>query len=245
MKLSEHIQYFEAMSASEALKLLKKHDAEFPNNPDETAINKFRKKFAKKFHPDISDDKESLKDINTALDTLKKNPGRSDDYKSGRSSRESYSRTEVPVWQTDRRNPFNDIKKNDYNDINFIMKKAWELSGSNTKPTEQDKYIFWQFSEFKEEGAVTLYANDDAEVQKELVKALLHWWRSRSGNGKKTTAIIIVDHDKNTKVFPVDGGNIGKPFDIDFGDSFNHNPFNDRYFTKSLQNALEKQMNLF
>lgn len=232
MKLSEQIQYLEAMSFGDALKIVRKHDKDFPSNPDTATINTYRKKFAKKFHPDIFNDTETLKDINTALDTLKKGSGR-DEYERHNSSKKEG----VPVWQTDSRSAYNKINQEDYSDLNYIMKKAWELSGSNPNPTERDKTTFWNFDGKYSRGAFTVYANQRRPVQREIAKAMLKWdWI----NPNSKAVIAIPFGATSVTVFPVIDGDVEDSFDMPFGDSFNRNPFNDQQFVKRLQDWIER-----
>lgn len=229
----------ESLSYGDAISYLQSLDSSFPGS-DLTAsvISAFRKKFAKKFHPDIGHSGDELKIINDALDTVA-----SGDYSAG----QSYSRytrssqrnqpKETPVWvmagYSGGMKPQSSIFSNDYSDINYIKKKAWEMSGRKKNPSKRDEFTFDVFDGSFYRGGFTVYGVNKPAFLKEMAEALQVW----SFHKPKAVIVGSIQYGKkNVLIIPIQSGKVSNKnswFEMEHN-SFNDNPGNDRNFLSDL-----------
>lgn len=214
-------KFFErVMSYNDALTLLKSKDKEFNVND----ITKFRKKFAKMYHPDIyKGDPDTLKDINNALDIIEKGGGSNQP-----SEPRSYTR---PQRTNVDPSPFGANPDAGFSDLNNIKAYAKEKYGKHG-----EAYGFAAFDGAYGRLSFTTYCTNDLPAIEDMSNILIFWNGSMHG----TKAVIVDNFELKTKqevmVFKVVGDKIDvNSKEIFQHDSFNNNPFNDQHFEKRLR----------
>lgn len=236
-------RYAEKLSYPQAIELLKKHIPEFTGqNVTKELINKYRKELARKYHPDTGYVGDDLGLLNTALDILEQNPGGGsvDDNYDRPYRPERREKQEVPIWAwagySGGLPPQASISRESFEDINYIKKKAWEISGSNPKPSKHDEYTFHNFDGRYGRGMFTVYASEDT------LKTIAGWMPVWDHFNRSKAILVSNPGFDRYMVFPVTGSQIGESIGFIESDSFNKNPFNDPHFERHLNQMLEREV---
>jgi hypothetical protein len=232
------------MSYADAINILQRHDSSFPTRDiSKETITTYRRRFAKKYHPDLGHTGEELKIINAALDVVSRSWGEPEiryyysKREEPRQERTSYYPTGKAIWaqagwaggvQID-----DTIYRSDFKDTNYVKKTAWEKSGSNPNPTKRDEFTFWNFDGNYPRGAWSVFAKMSLSFLREVASWMVIW-----------------DYYNTSKAVLVTGSQIGdKKVLVIVGDkkyfylshhSFNKNPFNDKDFVEELKRKLSK-----
>jgi curved DNA-binding protein CbpA len=240
------------MSYEDALHLLLKYDRNFPKSEiTDRIIKTYRRKFAKRYHPDTGYRGDDLKILNTALDVIRDEGTGYDSSQFSRQTRQTTRRPggtpmdqypNVPIWAwagySGGSPPFGDIHRQNYRDINYIKKKAWEMAGKPKRPTKSDEFTFWNFDGRYGRGVFSVFAKDKSNILTEIAKAMIAW-----DSFFKSKAVLIRKPNGVTEVAPVKNGKIvqsGPWFMSPSSSSFNLNPFNDSSFADKLNAMLDE-----
>ena len=208
----------EALSTSEADLLLRKYGVKNASSLSKRDLKKAWLALTKIHHPDKEGGhSEKMKDINSAYDVLKT---------------ASPSSSEKNKWGFT-----GDASSTNEKDINYVKRKAWELSGMPT-PTMANEYTFWNWDGRFFRGVVTVTCLPEAFF--EISELVVNWddhFKSVAvfvirksethGNGERPRNVYLVNL-RGQKVAP-------KAYEFT---AFNSNPGNDRNFTRELEKSL-------
>lgn len=165
----------EVQTVDDALRLF---GLENTDNLTEDGLKKIYRKLSLKFHPDASEDADATEDfkiLSRAYEILKRyirNPRTyKDNPSSPRSSRPS--REDIPEWawagwHGGMPPGYTRINREDYTDLNFILKTMWEKSDHS-----QTKWTVWNFDGRFFRGVFTVFGNES--ILKDMAEAMLTW----------------------------------------------------------------------
>lgn len=186
-------------------------------------LKKLYKKLALKLHPDRNIGKDTTKQfqkLQAAYELLAKQP----QYQKEPRQYQNHRR-DVPEWQPDKRSSNNDIRQQNYRDLNYFKKHIWELAKENGSVKE---ITIWSFDGSFSRGVITVYGNE--YVYDEMGKAMYIW------EGGNTKAVLVTDqqHPYIAKIIWMHGKPLENPIELNH-DSFNANPFNDDNFQREMR----------
>jgi hypothetical protein len=236
------------MSYADAIDILQRHDSSFPTrNISKRDITIYRRRFAKKYHPDFGHTGEELKLINAALDVVSKSPNEPDIryYHTKREEPRQEKTSYYPgnkdtIWAQAGWSgglPNDDtIYRDDFTNLNYLKKKAWEASGSKPNPTKWDEFTFWQFDGHFSRSVTSVFAKLEVSLLRKIASWFIVWVHDY-----KSQAICVTGRqigNKKVRVFLVKDGKIPySMFELTHS-SFNQNPFNDKDFVEKLKRIL-------
>jgi predicted nucleotidyltransferase len=232
-------------SHGEAIAFIQGFDNTFPSTATIDDVNRYRRKLAFKFHPDLGHSDVEIKDINNALDVIEKTIKGGGAYfkpfpSQTKTAYKPYSGENVWRWAGwSGGSPPSDSIPPGLN-INYIKKKAWEKSGANPNPTKDDEFTFWNFDGRYSRGVFTIFSKKDMALLKEIASLMVEWDSYFESKAVAVTGKQI--GHKKCLIFPVKKGSVSKkPFELEH-DSFNLNPFNDNDFILVLNRRLGGKM---
>lgn len=230
---------------------------------DKEELRKAYKQLVLKHHPDAGGEDDDMKDINAAYDVLKlvqpqarvgsQRPQWSQDdferaYTNSNSQRRGSSREDpgetrhgVPIWAWAGHSgglpPNATIHRNDYSDLNFIKKEMWRKAG-RPAAEKHNEYTVWSFDGSYFRSVFTVYGSHD--IYKDMAEAMKQW-------GDRGVYAIFVEMgstshwaEKTIWLIWLEGyGPVNSSHSFQYS-AFNHNPGNDRYFTQTLEDKLER-----
>jgi hypothetical protein len=208
------------MPYADAVKVFQKYGVNADGmNPSE--LKTIRNDLIKTHHQDFTGNKVASQEINAAYDSLTDRSSISSYHKGGD---EPPGR---PAWQTDSRSNFNRINRNDYTDLNFIMKTMWEKSDWS-----REKWMAWAFDGYFFRGSFTVFGNP--QIFEDIADAMVAWEANRC------RAVFISGPNNNRALYLVwaDGKHLS-PIEMEH-DSFNLNPGNDQQFVRRLPEMLDR-----
>jgi hypothetical protein len=240
MKLQQLIE----MTQSQAVDIFAKHGERLvAASADE--VKKARNRLVRQYQSDLTTGGDSvLKQINAAYDVLKHgvqaHPAGHRPYYQDFSQDAASKRGEpqgTPPWawagHSGGMAPNATIRREDFTDMNFILKTMWELSGKSN-----EEWTMHGFDGHFFRGILTVYGND--KIFDKMAEAM-HTWQTRGGNSYPCRAVFVTKKSIPGKMLLIyaDGKKYGdNPIPMEH-ESFNANPSNDQSFVRSLPSKLD------
>lgn len=233
---------FERTSYKQAVDIFLQYGVDVSKLSPEEFKKSFRK-LALKYHPDRTGNDEDMKKINDAKEVIDSasprermisNSGHGQTTQRSSNSYNNTHNTEPWSWAGHSGGiPNGDtIYQNNFRDMNFVKKSAWEISGK-PDPIKQNEFTFWNFDGKFLRASLTVFAVP--ETLYKISKMFSIW------DGFYYSKAVIVTHkSKPNKVLLVNiKGNEVQPHIVLDHESFNMNPGNDKNFSSILNNAIE------
>jgi len=233
-RIKSHIKLKEVITLSQAKNVINKYDNSFKDWNSEQELNKLRRKLAVTYHPDKGNDPNIMRDINEAIDVLIKNVSTS--------YTEDQLYKGIPIWAWAGYSGGTPPSWSETNPYDLLKKKAWELLGSPNRKnlTSKNNVSFYVFDGSYGRSMITLFSDiNNYELLKEVCPHFMKW-----GGDSNPKAIIMYNEDSkeenNYIVAPVSNKTVSDTSEwFTLGsESFNMNPFNDKYFVKELKDRL-------
>ena len=211
--------------------------------PDQ--LRKARNQLVMVHHPDHGGTAQALAAINDAYNFLKSNGTVAPCEKSiGRSNRshQSYSRDSrasgrMPAWAlagysggslTDTA-----IYRNDFSDANFFKKAMWELSGKSATA-----YTIWGFDGHSFSSSISVFGSP--KIFDTMADAMVTWQSNRENPHLIRAVLVSPLQGQALYLIYADGIYYGdQPIQMEH-ESFNANPDNDRQFSRTLPEILDR-----
>ena len=260
-RVKSHIKLKEVITLSQAKNIIKKYNSSFNDWTNEKELNKLRRQLAVKYHPDKGSDPNIMRDINEAIDLLLSNGSSdssysddsenyykpSENYYKPKTKQDTSNYTEdqlykgIPIWAWAGYSGGLPPSWSETNPYDLLKKKAWELLGSPNRKnlTSKNNISFNIFDGRYQRDTITLLSDiTNYELLKEVCPHFMKW------SDFNPKAIVMYNEDSNEEsnyiVAPVNNKIVSDTSEwFTLGsESFNMNPFNDRYFVKELKQKL-------
>lgn len=250
-------QLFE-MTQAQAVQIFAHLGAKLPASASADDIKKAHRVLVKRYHPDTANgDETTMKQINGAYDMIrnglsgtstKPTSSTQDDVDAywaaarARAKAQQQARDEqpdsTPQWAmagySGGMKPQAKIYRNNYTDMNYIMKRMWELSGES-----HDVWTIWGFDGYFFRGVLSVYGNKS--IFNEMAKAMIEW-QTKGGNPYSCRAVFITNKHVTDVMWLIysDGTFYGDDPILFNHESTNANPSNDQQFMRRLPHMLDK-----
>lgn len=264
-RVKNHIKLKEVITLPQAKSIIKKYDPSFKDWNNQEKINKLRRQLAVKYHPDKGNNPDIMRDINEAIDLLlssgssdssyskpsyyRKKPSyysdESENYYKSRQDTSNYTQDQlykgIPIWAWAGYSGGIPPSWNETSSYYLLKKKAWELLGSPNRQnlTSKNNVNFSVFDGSYQRNTITLLSDiTNYELLKEVCPHFMKW------SDFNPKAIVMYNEDSNEEsnyiVAPVNNKIVSDTSEwFTLGsESFNMNPFNDRYFVEELKDRL-------
>lgn len=216
----------EDLSPQQATNIFKYYGASVSDLSDEESLKRARKRLMMQNHPDKAgaDGLEAAKEINSAYDVLRSTPRRT--YSDQRTPPPEWTnprqKSAVPEWQTDKNSTNNNIRRNDYLDLNYVKKNLWELSRKS-----KTQYAVWNYDgNFFREKFVVYGSPDIFSDIAEAMRVFDSYHKSRA---------VFVSNGQELLLIWSDGEDRDPPISFD-----NVDPGTDQQFVRNLPRILNK-----
>ncbi len=227
----------EAMTTSQAHAIFKKHGVDSVGK-SKGELQSSYKSLMLRHHPDRGGNVEHAKEINAAYDHLKSGKP-SPSSPSGSWGAGSRGHTATPEWAWAGHSggmPPSGNYRPSMDDVNYIKKRMWELSGKS-----REEHTVHQFDGNFFRKLFTTYGSDD--IHHHMAHAMLHWGSNHSSGHNFPTKAIFVSKKKEPRKLHMIWANgrhtTGHSIEHE---SFNHNPDNDQHFVNRLSDWIDKKV---
>lgn len=199
----------EKMSPSDAIMVFKKFGVPDPLSLSKLELKDTWRELSKKHHPDTGGNDENMRAINSAYDILK-NMGQ---------------KKATSNWDWS-----GDAGSDNPRDINYVKRKAWDISGNPT-PSKENEYHIWNWDGQYFRGSFTVFAIP-AKLY-EISKMMTDW----DDHFRSKAVFCSRANEKVLHLVNLDGNEVSPPREFEH-DSFNLNPSNDTSFVNMLRKSL-------
>jgi len=243
MKLNQLLE----MTQGQALQIFASH-GEALTSASADDVKKARNRLVRKFQSELATGGDGqLKMINAAYDVLKdgvrassagRRPHYPDFSQDAAPKREEPQGTPPWAWagHSGGMAPDGKIYRQTFQDVNFIKKTMWELSGQS-----REEWTIWGFDGHYFRGVTTVYGSK--EIFNKMAEAM-YVWQTTGGNSYPCRAVFVTKKSMPGKMLLIYAddqlyGDNPIPFEHE---SFNSNPGNDQSFARSLPKKLDDLM---
>lgn len=197
--------------------------------PSGDELKSRRRELSVKYHPDKpGGNAQRMVDVNNAWDVLKTvdfsriRPG----HTQHTHSREDYGPSIMAPWQTDARSS-SDWVGTSRRDVHYCMKEIYEYSIKNGSV---QKWTIW--------GGGSVFTVFTNPASFGFVGEVMEEWNS--SHHPATDFVLATQDSRIVRVIRIDGVDVSSQNIELEHESFNYNPFNDKYFGRALQDLLRQ-----